>query len=91
MSVWQPEIIRGRQRQIVQQSNVPVEFRINALEMEINLCKQQISGFDKALVRTYILFCIILQCKSIDGFAGCFIEFGFRFIAASRKKKASCS
>ncbi|KAI3444194.1 hypothetical protein Pfo_000859 [Paulownia fortunei] len=49
LNVWQPEIIRGRQRQMVQQSNVPVDFRINALEMELSLCKQQIAGFDKAL------------------------------------------
>ncbi|KAL0339924.1 UNVERIFIED_CONTAM: F-box protein SKIP24 [Sesamum radiatum] len=49
LNVWQPEIIRGRQRQMIQQSNVPVDFRINALEMELSLCKQQIAGFDKAL------------------------------------------
>ncbi|KAL3637016.1 hypothetical protein CASFOL_019315 [Castilleja foliolosa] len=49
LNVWQPEIIRGRQREMVQQSNVPVDIRINALEMELNLCKQQIAGFDKAL------------------------------------------
>ncbi|KAG8372304.1 hypothetical protein BUALT_Bualt12G0052300 [Buddleja alternifolia] len=49
LNVWQPEIIRGRQKQMIQQSNVPVDFRINALEMELSLCKQQIAGFDKAL------------------------------------------
>ncbi|KAL6525513.1 hypothetical protein OROHE_015820 [Orobanche hederae] len=49
LNVWQPEIIRGKQRHIVQQSNVPVDIRINTLEMELNLCKQQISGFDNAL------------------------------------------
>ncbi|XP_051138845.1 F-box protein SKIP24 isoform X1 [Andrographis paniculata] len=49
MNVWQPEVIRGKQKEMIQQSNVPVEFRINALEMEISLCKQQIAGFDKAL------------------------------------------
>ncbi|KAL7119938.1 hypothetical protein ACP275_02G092300 [Erythranthe tilingii] len=49
LNVWQPEIIRGRQRQIVQQSSVPIEFRVNSLQMELNLCKQQIAGFDKAL------------------------------------------
>ncbi|KAK4404613.1 F-box protein SKIP24 [Sesamum angolense] len=49
LNVWQPEIIRGRQRQMIQQSNVPVDFRINALQMELSLCKQQIAGFDKAL------------------------------------------
>ncbi|KAK4415349.1 F-box protein SKIP24 [Sesamum alatum] len=49
LHVWQPELIRGRQRQMIQQNNVPVDFRINALEMELSLCKQQIAGFDKAL------------------------------------------
>ncbi|KAL0453391.1 UNVERIFIED_CONTAM: hypothetical protein Slati_1317200 [Sesamum latifolium] len=39
----------GQTRQMIQQSNVPVDFRINALEMELSLCKQQIAGFDKAL------------------------------------------
>ncbi|KAK6136991.1 hypothetical protein DH2020_029266 [Rehmannia glutinosa] len=49
LNVWQPEVIRGRQRQMVKQSNVPIDIRINTLEMELNLCKQQIAGFDMAL------------------------------------------
>ncbi|KAL8493459.1 hypothetical protein ACS0TY_024609 [Phlomoides rotata] len=49
VNVWQPEIIRGRQREMIQQNNVPIDFRINSLEMELNLCKQQIAGFNKAL------------------------------------------
>lgn len=48
LKVWQPEVIRSRQKQIVEHCSVPVDFRINALEMEIRLCKQQISGFLKA-------------------------------------------
>ncbi|KAK3030970.1 hypothetical protein RJ639_034891 [Escallonia herrerae] len=48
LNVWQPEVIRGRQKQIVEQCNVPVDCRINALEMELKLCKQQAIGFDKA-------------------------------------------
>ncbi|KAL6184861.1 hypothetical protein ACLB2K_046261 [Fragaria x ananassa] len=47
-NVWQPEIIRGRQKQIVEQCVVPVESRLHALEMELRLCKQQISGLEKA-------------------------------------------
>lgn len=50
LKVWQPEIIRGKQKQLVHHSNVPVDVRINALEMELRLCKQQIAGFEKALV-----------------------------------------
>lgn len=49
VNVWQPEIIRSRQRQTVQQTNVNVDVRINNLEMELRLCKQQIAGFDKAI------------------------------------------
>ncbi|KAI3785161.1 hypothetical protein L1987_44274 [Smallanthus sonchifolius] len=45
LKVWQPEIIRSRQKQIVENCSVPVDFRINALQMEIKLCKQLISGF----------------------------------------------
>ncbi|KAI3726375.1 hypothetical protein L1987_66172 [Smallanthus sonchifolius] len=45
LKVWQPEIIRSRQKQIVENCSVPVDIRINALEMEIKLCKQLISGF----------------------------------------------
>ncbi|KAL8200675.1 hypothetical protein R6Q57_012014 [Mikania cordata] len=47
LKVWQPEIIHTRQKQIVENCSVPVDFRINALEMEIKLCKQHISGFLK--------------------------------------------
>ncbi|KAK1433156.1 hypothetical protein QVD17_10062 [Tagetes erecta] len=48
LKVWQPEIIHSRQKQIVENCSVPVDFRINALEMEIKLCKQHIAGFLRA-------------------------------------------
>ncbi|GMN35181.1 hypothetical protein TIFTF001_042183 [Ficus carica] len=48
LNVWQPEVVRGRHKQIVEQNVVPVESRVHALEMELKLCKQQISGFEKA-------------------------------------------
>ncbi|KAD3641007.1 hypothetical protein E3N88_30230 [Mikania micrantha] len=51
LKVWQPEIIHTRQKQIVENCCVPVDFRINALEMEIKLCKQHISGFLKTWER----------------------------------------
>ncbi|XP_042485182.1 F-box protein SKIP24 isoform X2 [Macadamia integrifolia] len=51
LNVWQPEIIRGRQKQIVEQCGVPINSRIAALEMELRLCKQQISALDKAYQR----------------------------------------
>ncbi|KAA8519027.1 hypothetical protein F0562_016199 [Nyssa sinensis] len=47
LNVWQPEVVRGKQKQVVEQCVVPVESRTNALEMELRLCKQQIAGFDK--------------------------------------------
>ncbi|XP_022871238.1 F-box protein SKIP24 [Olea europaea var. sylvestris] len=34
---------------MVQQCNVPVDSRINALEMDLRLCEQQIAGYDNAL------------------------------------------
>ncbi|XP_076950934.1 F-box protein SKIP24-like [Bidens hawaiensis] len=45
VKVWQPEIIHSRQKQIVENCSVPVGFRINAVEMEIKVCKQNILGF----------------------------------------------
>uniref|UniRef100_A0A2P2KLF8 Uncharacterized protein MANES_13G150700 n=1 Tax=Rhizophora mucronata TaxID=61149 RepID=A0A2P2KLF8_RHIMU len=48
LNVWQPEVVRSRQKQIVEQCAVPIEFRVRSLEMEVKLCKQQISGCNKA-------------------------------------------
>lgn len=50
LNVWQPEVIRGRQKQIVEQCSVSVDSRSRALDMELKLCKQQIAIFQKALV-----------------------------------------
>lgn len=50
LNVWQPEVIRGRHKQIVEQCAVPADSRIHALEMEVRLCKQQLVGLDKAYV-----------------------------------------
>ncbi|XP_055809098.1 F-box protein SKIP24 [Solanum dulcamara] len=49
LNVWQPEIVRGKQRQTVEQCNVPIDDRIHAIEMELKLCKQQIQGLEMAL------------------------------------------
>ncbi|OAY76402.1 F-box protein SKIP24 isoform X2 [Ananas comosus] len=48
LNVWQPEVVRGRQKQIVEQCTVPVESRLNALRMEARVCKKQIETFKKA-------------------------------------------
>lgn len=50
LNVWQPAIIRGREKQIVEQCNVSVDSRSRTLEMELKLCKQQIAIFQKTLV-----------------------------------------
>ncbi|THG00247.1 hypothetical protein TEA_000701 [Camellia sinensis var. sinensis] len=50
LNVWQPEVVRGRHKQIVEQCVVPADSRIHALEMELRLCKQHITGLDKAYV-----------------------------------------
>ncbi|CAI8613711.1 unnamed protein product [Vicia faba] len=48
LNVWQPEVVRGRQKQMVEQCGVPAESRIRTLEMELRLCKQQIMGLEKS-------------------------------------------
>lgn len=49
LNVWQPEIVRGKQKQMVEQCNVPIDNRIHAIEMELKLCKQQIQVLENAL------------------------------------------
>ncbi|KAH7513162.1 hypothetical protein FEM48_Zijuj12G0167300 [Ziziphus jujuba var. spinosa] len=48
LNVWQPEVVRGRHKELVEQSVVPVESRVNTLEMEFKVCKQQILVLKKA-------------------------------------------
>lgn len=69
LNVWQPEIVRGRQKQLVEQCVVPAESRLHALEMELRLCKQQILGLEKAYVSFIILLCkpIELSSRSLIG------------------------
>ncbi|MED6197341.1 hypothetical protein PIB30_055708 [Stylosanthes scabra] len=62
LNVWQPEVVRGRQKQMVEQSVVPAESRIHALEMELRLCKQQIMGLEKSYVSVDIPICDMI-CK----------------------------
>ncbi|KAF3644036.1 F-box protein SKIP24 [Capsicum annuum] len=49
LNVWQPEIVRGKQKQMVEQCNIPIDDRIRAIEMELKLCKQQLQGLENAL------------------------------------------
>ncbi|PKU62703.1 F-box protein SKIP24 [Dendrobium catenatum] len=55
LNVWQPELVRGSQRQMVEQCTVPIESRLSNLKMEVNLCKHQISIFKNAYVRLLTL------------------------------------
>lgn len=48
LKVWQPEVVRGKQKQMVSQCAVPVESRISAVDMEFRLCKQQIAILRKS-------------------------------------------
>lgn len=58
LNVWQPEVIRARQKQIVEQCSVSVDSRYRTLDMELKLCKQQIAIFRKALVS--------FECENIN-------------------------
>lgn len=49
---------------MVEQSVVPAECRIHALEMELKLCKQQIAALEKSYVSVNF-------CKTCEGSLGC--------------------
>ncbi|XP_075514581.1 F-box protein SKIP24 [Primulina tabacum] len=50
LNVWQPELIRARQEQMIRQCTVPVKSRIKILDMELNSCKHQIACLRKSLI-----------------------------------------
>ncbi|XP_073018390.1 F-box protein SKIP24 [Primulina eburnea] len=50
LNVWQPEVIRARQEQMIRQCTVPVKSRIKILDMELNSCKHQIACLRKSLI-----------------------------------------
>ncbi|VAH81035.1 unnamed protein product [Triticum turgidum subsp. durum] len=37
LNVWQPQVVHGRQKQLVQQCTVPVDSRLSALHMELKV------------------------------------------------------
>ncbi|CAO2171840.1 unnamed protein product, partial [Urochloa humidicola] len=45
LNVWQPQVVHGRQKQLVQQCTVPVDSRLSDLNMELKVCKQQIATY----------------------------------------------
>ncbi|KAL5723839.1 hypothetical protein ACHQM5_007184 [Ranunculus cassubicifolius] len=47
LNVWQPEIVRGNQKRVVEQCVVRGnQKRVSAIEMEVRVCKQQIQVLD---------------------------------------------
>ena len=66
LNVWQPEVIRARQKQIVEQCSVSVDSRLRTLDMELKLCKQQIAIFQKALVSFECGNIIFLSVKNYN-------------------------
>lgn len=50
LNVWQPEVIRARQEQMVRQCTVPVKSRIKILDMELSSGKHQIACLRKSLI-----------------------------------------
>lgn len=61
LNVWQPEIVRGRQKQMVEQCTVPIESRLASLKMEFQVCKQQIATYHKAYVCLIIFISYIIE------------------------------
>ncbi|XP_020589914.1 F-box protein SKIP24 [Phalaenopsis equestris] len=48
LNIWQPELVRGSQRQLVEQCFVPIEYRLSNLKMEVDCCKLQIITYKNA-------------------------------------------
>uniref|UniRef100_A0A453FSK2 Uncharacterized protein n=1 Tax=Aegilops tauschii subsp. strangulata TaxID=200361 RepID=A0A453FSK2_AEGTS len=52
LNVWQPQVVHGRQKQLVQQCTVPVDSRLSALHMELkNKEKLKLNEYEEALRR----------------------------------------
>ncbi|KAL6853784.1 hypothetical protein ACP4OV_019813 [Aristida adscensionis] len=52
LNVWQPQVVRGHQKQLVQQCTVPVDSRLSDLNMELkNKEKQKLSEYEETLRR----------------------------------------
>eukprot|EP00250_Pteridium_aquilinum_P005497 c15582_g1_i1 orf=34-741(+) len=51
LRLWQPEIVRSMQHQLVEQQPVDSEFRQRSLEMEAKLCKEEIKQCSAGIAR----------------------------------------
>uniref|UniRef100_A0A0E0JQ82 F-box domain-containing protein n=1 Tax=Oryza punctata TaxID=4537 RepID=A0A0E0JQ82_ORYPU len=52
LNVWQPQVVRGRQIQLVQQCTVPVDSHLSDVNMELkNKEKEKLNAYEEALKR----------------------------------------
>ena len=56
LNVWQPQVVHGRQKQLVQQCTVSVDSRVSDLNMELKVCKQQIATYKNSYVCDHLFF-----------------------------------
>ncbi|KAG0563764.1 hypothetical protein KC19_8G057300 [Ceratodon purpureus] len=77
IQVWQPQAVRARQQEVLEQQSVNVGARQRSLQMEINVCRERVQQFEKSLVITifnkdlcwfilYLWHVSIIRCASIQ-------------------------
>ncbi|KAH9295774.1 hypothetical protein KI387_039362, partial [Taxus chinensis] len=49
LKIWQPESIRTRQQNVVEQTPVHTDSRIHSLKMEMDVCKERIVRFSRSI------------------------------------------
>ena len=54
IQVWQPQAVRARQQEVLEQQSVNVGARQRSLQMEINVCRERVQQFEKSLVITIV-------------------------------------
>ncbi|KAJ7564227.1 hypothetical protein O6H91_02G008300 [Diphasiastrum complanatum] len=55
LKVWQPQVIRNRQEQVVEQQAMDFNFLENELQMEVCVCKERIERFSRSLLKNQML------------------------------------
>lgn len=73
LQIWQPQAVRSRHHEVLQQETVNVGARQKSLQMEINVCRYRIQQFEKSLVYIHYFFILfglsfVLGLKSIKSF-----------------------
>lgn len=49
LQIWQPQAVRSRHHEVLQQESVNVGVRQRSLQMEINVCRERVQQFEKSL------------------------------------------